>query len=200
MAQMNESVSWGITRGKLLRRYAEGLEPAPGESVSVVESAIGAVGYYSHLRIYDRVGLVTPEVAHESDLAPYSWAPGHDKWRPPTYFLDRRPTILWAAASPYRRGHGGGIVQRMRRLDHDADVARLYAPDVALVADPDLGEHIVAAWILIPDGATPDQMRRRYRARLTELGFDATPAPTTRESLQRLRPKTEAASEEDGEQ
>jgi arabinofuranosyltransferase len=195
LAQMNESLAERITRGTILRRYAESVEPAAGESVSIVESAIGAIGYYSHLRIYDRIGLVSPEVAHDEAFAGFLWQPGHDKWRQPTYFLDRRPTILWQAVAPRSSRRPGRIVERMQKLYRNTDVASLYAPDVALVDDPELGEHIVAAWILIPDGMTRAQMRRRFRARLAELGLDATPTATTRESLRMLRPKADAPSD-----
>jgi arabinofuranosyltransferase len=194
MADMDEALSKGIARGKVLRRYAEGLVTADGEGVSIVESAIGAVGYYSHLHIYDRIGLISPEVAHGS-VAAQAWAPGHDKWQPRTYFLDLRPTILWSAITPHSSGRPRGFVKRMRWPDHDVEVTRLYAPDVALVTDPELGEYIVAAWILVPDGMTHGQMRQRYRDRLAAFGIAAPAALTTRESLQGLRRKADDASE-----
>ena len=62
---------------------------------SLVAPAIGAVGYYSELFIYDQNGLVWPELVH---IAPSDQvrSPGHDKWVPPGFFLKYRPTYLRA--------------------------------------------------------------------------------------------------------
>jgi len=77
--------------GRALREHTR-----PGESL--VATAIGAVGYYSELFIYDQNGLVTREVA----LLPASQklrSPGHDKKVPRSYFAKNRPTytnaFLW---------------------------------------------------------------------------------------------------------
>lgn len=62
---------------------------------SLVAGAIGAVGYYSSLTIYDRFGLVTPEVAHGAKSKKRR-SPGHDRTVPYEFFLDRNPTFLYA--------------------------------------------------------------------------------------------------------
>lgn len=73
--------------GLALRDYAR-----PGDSLVV--GAIGAVGYYSGLFIYDRFGLVSREVA----LLPRGdgplRSPGHDVKVSRGFFLDRHPTFL----------------------------------------------------------------------------------------------------------
>ncbi|WP_145198673.1 hypothetical protein [Planctomycetes bacterium Poly30] len=65
---------------------------APPNS-SVVFGAVGAIGYYSNLFIYDRNGLVTREVAM---LEPHEElrSPGHDKVVPPAFFAKYHPTYL----------------------------------------------------------------------------------------------------------
>ncbi len=77
------------TMGRVLSRVTD-----PGDSI--VEAAIGAVGYYSDRFIYDQVGLVTPIVARRSiapDERPRS--PGHDKWVEPEWFVEHGivPTV-----------------------------------------------------------------------------------------------------------
>lgn len=73
-------------KGEALAAYAK-----PGQTY--VAAAIGNVGFYSGLFIYDRNGLVTREVA----MQPWSGelrSPGHDKTVDYTFFLDRKPDIL----------------------------------------------------------------------------------------------------------
>ncbi|MFT5284870.1 MAG: arabinofuranosyltransferase [Planctomycetota bacterium] len=89
--QSVETGRWSL-RGKVLAQLKE-----PGDSM--VLSAIGAVGYYSSLFIYDRVGLVTREVA---ELSPSGLAtdktPGHDNPVEVKWFLNRgyRPGFVRA--------------------------------------------------------------------------------------------------------
>jgi hypothetical protein len=91
MAEQEEK--WRV-KGQTLARVA-----AP--DATIVQIAIGAVGYYSGLELYDRQGLVTREVAlrpHEGPLR----TPGHDKLVPTEFFLDREPTYLNAAVIEQR--------------------------------------------------------------------------------------------------
>ncbi len=75
--------------GRTLKEYTR-------EGESLVQPAIGAVGYYSDLHIYDRFGLVDREVAR---LKPdkIRLSPGHDKFVPLGYFLKYKPTYLHAS-------------------------------------------------------------------------------------------------------
>ena len=80
--------------GRALREHA-----APGDSI--VYGAVGAIGYFSRLRVFDRNGLVTREVALRP--APDELrSPGHDKNVPPEFFLreGHRPTWLGVALAP----------------------------------------------------------------------------------------------------
>jgi hypothetical protein len=78
--------------GKALKLHSK-----PGESL--VAGAIGAVGYYSELFIYDELGLVSREVAARKvkpDVEARLPA-GHAKFVPPRFFLKHNPTYLSAS-------------------------------------------------------------------------------------------------------
>ncbi|MFQ5592363.1 MAG: hypothetical protein ACE5HE_14475, partial [Phycisphaerae bacterium] len=77
---------WGAV-GRTIRAYAK-----PGDSM--VAGAIGAVGYYSDLFIYDGFGLVTRKVAARTVDGPIRMSPGHDKAVSNTFFLADNPTLL----------------------------------------------------------------------------------------------------------
>jgi hypothetical protein len=175
-------------RAKVLRRYAAELESKFGAEVSMVSGAVGVLGYYSRLYLHDRFGLVSPKPAHETVTPGREWMPGHDKWRPRTYFLDVRPTILWASVRP---DSDKVAIQEMAEdgmlMYRNSDAATLYAPDLAVVSDPELGEHVVAAWILVPVGETPEGMTRRFHEELAGLGIELRELTTTREKLRALR-------------
>ncbi len=89
--QRVETRRWA-ERGKALAQIA-----SPGESIAI--SAIGAVGYHSRLFVFDRVGLVTREIAEltpEGDARDHT--PGHDNPVEVQWFLNRgeRPTYIRA--------------------------------------------------------------------------------------------------------
>lgn len=78
-----------VFMGKALKRIS-----SPGESIALVP--IGAIGYYSEMTVYDMVGLVDPQIAHEPFLQEYivnSWKPGHDKGDG-LYILSHKPTYI----------------------------------------------------------------------------------------------------------
>jgi hypothetical protein len=58
---------------------------------SIILGNIGAIGYYSDIRIYDVFGLTSPEVARR-DVPLVRASPGHDKAVGPEFFYDRHPT------------------------------------------------------------------------------------------------------------
>jgi hypothetical protein len=92
---MTELRIWRDTKTATKMRSAKGRALAriakPGDSV--VLGAMGATGYYSGLKVYDRTGLVTPEVMpEEGEEVPHS--PGHWKTVRPKFFLKHRPTFV----------------------------------------------------------------------------------------------------------
>ncbi len=91
--QKDNAAEWAAL-GHALREYCAQLQPRPN-SPSVVMGAIGAAGYYSNLHVFDRHGLVTPEVAHRAIAADEPLvSAGHDRRVPPEFFLKNEPTIL----------------------------------------------------------------------------------------------------------
>ncbi len=119
------TVEGGTRVGRALRRYAQ-----PGDSL--VSGAIGAVGYYSDLYIYDTCGLVSREVALRRYPEILTVPPGHDKCVPPSFFLDRRPTYLAAFVvpsadfTPPTEATKAKLVARiLRNLEIDPDTTRI---------------------------------------------------------------------------
>ena len=80
---------WSLL-GKELARLSD-----PGDSL--VMGAVGSVGYFSSLHIFDRFGLVDSQVARQEALPSGQRSPGHDKLVPPSFFLNDKPTYLSAA-------------------------------------------------------------------------------------------------------
>jgi hypothetical protein len=95
-----------VTLGKALMRYTQ-----PGETI--VEGAIGAVGYYSQMFIYDKFGLVNREVSRREmpteRMHSRGRPPGHLKDVSPEFFVKFRPTYLHAAL----------VAERKPRTDRD---------------------------------------------------------------------------------
>jgi len=65
---------------------------------SMVAAAIGAIGYYGNLHMYDMGGLTDREVARRPP-APGRHSAGHDKVVPISYFEQYKPTYAYAALS-----------------------------------------------------------------------------------------------------
>ena len=93
--RMRKNVNEWTIMGRMLKRIAR-----PGDSY--VGAAIGAVGYYSGLTVYDMCGLVDREVARRKAENPVPRSPGHDKYVEPEFFLPRRPTFLRVMVVPKR--------------------------------------------------------------------------------------------------
>ncbi|HIL37624.1 MAG TPA: hypothetical protein EYG26_09125 [Planctomycetes bacterium] len=66
---------------------------------SIVMGAIGAIGWESDMVVYDRNGLVDPEVA-SLPRSTESRSAGHDRRVPRAWFLKRKPTVLQAMIVP----------------------------------------------------------------------------------------------------
>jgi len=88
-------------RDNLLLGRALRLHALPGDSV--VLGAIGAVAWETGLFVYDRNGLVTPEVTDGVPVAGRR-SPGHLRNVPPRFFLDRGPTFLEAVLAGTAEG------------------------------------------------------------------------------------------------
>jgi hypothetical protein len=85
--------------GRAIKKHAE-----PGSSL--VRAAIGAVGYYSDLRIFDSLGLVNAEVARFVEPDPKNLkSPGHDRVADRNFFAKYDPT--YSDARIYYAGEEG---------------------------------------------------------------------------------------------
>jgi hypothetical protein len=77
------------------------LHTRPGESL--IRSSVGGPGYFTELALFDRNGLVSPEVVTGSEPLQHA-SPGHDRRVEPSFFFAREPTYysakLIAAADP----------------------------------------------------------------------------------------------------
>lgn len=84
-----ESLDTGfIVMGKTLQTIA-----SENDLIAVVP--IGAIGYYSGMKVFDMVGLVDPVIAHENFDPIYTatWNPGHDKGDG-LYLLGKHPEYI----------------------------------------------------------------------------------------------------------
>ncbi len=155
-------------RGKGLKSYVAQRRPR-GEYASFVAGAIGVTGYYSDVYIFDKHGLVTPEVGRRK-LGPDEdpWRPaGHDKWVPTEYFIKDNPTIIFARvvrdADPQMVADA--FDESARRLWSRVERGVLrdkYAPDFARVpAIDDAGtpEYILTWTRIDADAASTDAWR-----------------------------------------
>lgn len=84
-------ISGYILMGKALHQKA-----SPEDTIALVP--IGAIGYYSEMKVVDMVGLTDPVIAHEPFDHEYinpieTWRPGHDKGDG-IYVLSKKPTYI----------------------------------------------------------------------------------------------------------
>jgi arabinofuranosyltransferase len=91
----SENRQWDamVTHGRTWREKGEALAWYAKPDETLVAAAIGHLGYYSNLYIYDRNGLVNREVA----LLPWNGelrSPGHDKVVDRSFFFDKQPDLL----------------------------------------------------------------------------------------------------------
>ncbi|MFH1755970.1 MAG: hypothetical protein ABIA59_09730 [Candidatus Latescibacterota bacterium] len=85
---VHNSESWARI-GRAMKQHTR-------EGESFISTAIGAVGYYSGLHIYDCCGLVDREVGRRK-IKDIRVSPGHDKFVPINNFLKYNPTYIHAS-------------------------------------------------------------------------------------------------------
>ena len=94
---------------------AQGLLQVLDPDARLVTGAIGALGYYSRLYIYDQHGLVDGDVAERKEREHLRW-PGHDKYVNKTYYLKRKPDVL-----EYQVVFGSNAAFRIAQIGDDFD-------------------------------------------------------------------------------
>jgi arabinofuranosyltransferase len=110
---------------------------------SLVFGAVGAIGYYSDLHVYDRFGLVSPKVVAQARREARAGlrSPGHDVKVSPTFFLDEHPTYLTLGIV---RGSGlqRQVVSQARtwRLLGNGQAWKEYAPEIVVIDDRPVSE------------------------------------------------------------
>jgi hypothetical protein len=173
LSQKNNAMDWEII-GRTLKEYAE-----PSESL--VCGAIGAIGYYSELYIFDRAGLVDPNVGTRPIWLPLR-SPGHDRRVPPEYFLDKAPSILFvklisdATLKHIQSEYGKGGLTSWASPSEDFPVnlpalADDYVVDIVTVAgaEPDGGPFYLFVIRRIEEGVSPDVAWERAEQILESL-------------------------------
>lgn len=84
-----------VKNSRRWRRLGQELGKHVAEGDTLVAGAIGNVGYFSRVFIYDRFGLVT-RIEQKPQVAEIKSSPGHDMVVGPQYFLNKNPTYLYA--------------------------------------------------------------------------------------------------------
>jgi len=108
----------GVQNLAMFSALGRGLHQIAQPEDSLTFGAIGAVGYYSRMRIHDRNGLVDKEVARRpADDTEHS--AGHDKQVPRAFFLPRSPTLFHAVLTQGPIGPEGspGWQQALRAIE-----------------------------------------------------------------------------------
>lgn len=158
--QRDNAIAWTLA-GLALRQVA-----SPGDSVCLVP--IGAIGYYSNLRVLDQVGLINPAVARRPINHEKLSMPGHDRAVVPTFFISQgeRPTYLLVDM------HNGLSLRdfALRMGRHWSDVRRAGGPlrayyvdfaPIAVAGLPPEPRRVLIYWKRIPEGADPQSAWRQ---------------------------------------
>lgn len=153
-----------------LRGMALGQVAGPDDSF--VAAAIGAVGYYSNVYMYDRNGLVTREVAELPTFEPADESsPGHEKTVDRDFFLGELPTFLQAKVV-----YGDNLRRRVRKMvtlpawKLKGKMKRGWGYDVQPVDLPELGgpAYLVSIRALAP-GETADSREITFHDALARV-------------------------------
>ena len=173
--QVENVAAWTV-RGRALKSYVAQRD-LPDQHPSYVVGAIGATGYYSNLYIYDKHGLVTPEVARRAvEPGEPRRSPGHDKQVPVEHFLKDAPTILRAsvvenvdARAVANMCDGWAAALHLRQTESRLD--QRYVVDFARVpteAPADVPRYVIT-WTRIAEGTNAREAWADFARRLGPL-------------------------------
>ncbi len=121
----------------------------PGESL--VCGAIGVIGYYTGLFIYDRYGLVNAEVS-QGEKNKKARSPGHEKTVKREYFLPDKPTFMFARI--YRNLDPLNTILKAASRWRDTDVGKRYVPQVEFLGIQEDVPSVLFLLRRIPRGVT----------------------------------------------
>ncbi len=182
----SETEQWLIMRrnserwaelGRALAGYA-----SPGDSLVV--GAIGNIGYYSDLIIYDTYGLVTRDVAELTmeavdalrrqenpslGASPVRRSPGHDKAIPSSFFLDRQPTYIYVTGLD-ATDLESQVLSRVTYFRERSQYAE-YVPDVVVMqgTEPREAGRVLLVVRRLRASEDPEQAWSEFVSRLHEL-------------------------------
>lgn len=139
-AMVQRAQEW-ILLGRAMALFTE-------PSDSIVLSGIGAVGYHSRVRVFDRYGLVSPEVLASSKPLKQA-SPGHDRAVSQSFFFPQHPTLggtfLAPANAPLSHNMPPGWAQhpfsKIMRMER-----HLLPVDQGFPADTELRVLVHTAW------------------------------------------------------
>ena len=136
----------------------------------MVAGAIGNVGYYSDLTVFDRVGLVDREVASlPIDLAQLH-SPGHDRLVDPVFFLDRHPTFLDAQLLVGNALAPEVLDAWVQRWNKSRAASR-YAPDFRISLDGEVAPALLLVWRAVAPGQDAGERWEQFFARARAIDW-----------------------------
>ncbi len=150
----------------------------PGDSLVI--GAVGAVGYYSELFIYDRFGLVTREVALLPRGDPGLRSPGHEFKVSRSFFVDRHPTYLMFIDAGAKNVRDRVLLEAEAWRQYIGELTRRYVPDFIVLDDQKVSEAkrlllVLKAIEEAPDDPVrdlPRPRRRRERRRRAQKAWN----------------------------
>ncbi|MFT4621594.1 MAG: arabinofuranosyltransferase [Myxococcota bacterium] len=170
---MSEFQRWENLRDNLagFARRGHALARIAHHDDRVVSQAIGVIGYYSELHIYDQYGLVDREVALlPVPPGPLMHSPGHDKFVDASFFAKYEPEILAS------RTVQGPMASRLMKDSMDKwsipeSLHDTYVPDFVEVALP--GYEDIRSFLLmvrkVREGERPRQLWAQFPDRRKDL-------------------------------
>jgi arabinofuranosyltransferase len=185
---MREHTETWREKGLALKEYAKPTD-------RIVAAAIGNVGYYSDLFVYDRNGLVNREVAMLPDEGPLR-SPGHDKMVEREFFFKYKPELLDArvVSGPKLRAQ---ILSAVREIDGLGALEDGYVPDVApLTSLKGRREKYIVSLRRVPHGEDPEAALEAWRQRMEEIAPRAAGRARGDEAEAELAPDAELGAAE----
>ena len=161
-AMRGNAKRWSLL-GKALAEYS-----TPQQTLAA--GAIGAMGYYSGLFIYDRFGLVTASVRGRG-MQQQLVFPGHDKGVEWSFFIPYEPDYLAAAIVPAEKADA--IVQRFLVKWSAEQLTTDYVPD--LVPAPGVSTPTEVYFLLLLKPVSPDTDTQSFRRQFCDKVHAAAP-------------------------
>lgn len=175
--QRENALTWAV-QGRAMRRWL------PVEA-RVLVGPIGAIGYYSRLHLFDRYGLVIPEIAARAASNGGLRSPGHDREAAIPFFLEHSPEALFPGTVKLPENRLEWSVRMSMFVAAVRDGLRREAPTIASRYVPEFRpipdwEHggpnqYLLYWRRIAPAESPADAWGALEARMSEFGKSADP-------------------------